>query len=284
MAISLNTLWICIKRRLPYALSRATGMGVLLFFLLLLAEKTGSPKSRLPGLSLDELDERVPFLATVSLGAILLFTLIGLLVGSRFRERICPGCEQVVMEGITFDKICRKCNLPLEPLKGFYDRHPELRKSKSLISSEPVPFKTLLWAPQYHDSPYGDAVLAPIYVGAVIAVATGGTAITEPEPWLSVFAITALIWLLTPLALLLKYLSLKRRFCNAVAEELRIPYQEIHEYKKMKRILRDNYHAIPSELREKMEGALGSLELSFGFWGGMIFSLLCFWFLFLVPQ
>ncbi|SDK73738.1 hypothetical protein SAMN05660337_1044 [Maridesulfovibrio ferrireducens] len=47
-------------------------------------------------------------------------------------KSICPMCEKVFMLGqAPKDQNCPKCTYPLEPLKGFYDRHPELKDIKS---------------------------------------------------------------------------------------------------------------------------------------------------------
>jgi hypothetical protein len=42
---------------------------------------------------------------------------------------ICPACQNVVEVRQTPDKKCPKCGADLEVLKGFYQRHPELKKS-----------------------------------------------------------------------------------------------------------------------------------------------------------
>ncbi|WP_163350129.1 hypothetical protein [Desulfovibrio sp. JC010] len=43
-------------------------------------------------------------------------------------DMICPKCETTFTAvRIPANKACAKCGLLLEPLKGFYDRHPELK-------------------------------------------------------------------------------------------------------------------------------------------------------------
>jgi len=39
---------------------------------------------------------------------------------------ICPRCEKVYLTATNILQ-CRECNVPLEPLEGFYKRHPELK-------------------------------------------------------------------------------------------------------------------------------------------------------------
>ncbi len=41
---------------------------------------------------------------------------------------ICPRCESLYEKSALNDQLCPHCNIPMEPLKGFYDRHPEFRK------------------------------------------------------------------------------------------------------------------------------------------------------------
>jgi hypothetical protein len=41
--------------------------------------------------------------------------------------KICPECEMVFDDLGRSESICPNCNVELEPLDGFYDRHPEKR-------------------------------------------------------------------------------------------------------------------------------------------------------------
>ncbi|SMF38690.1 hypothetical protein [Desulfovibrio gilichinskyi] len=44
---------------------------------------------------------------------------------------ICPMCQTVYLSGpLQNGKICSKCNFKLEQLKGFYERHPEMKDTK----------------------------------------------------------------------------------------------------------------------------------------------------------
>ncbi|WP_291330223.1 hypothetical protein [Desulfovibrio sp. UCD-KL4C] len=50
---------------------------------------------------------------------------------------ICPMCQKVYLSGpLQNGKICSKCNFQLEPLKGFYKRHPELKEAEIETSVE----------------------------------------------------------------------------------------------------------------------------------------------------
>ena len=42
---------------------------------------------------------------------------------------ICPKCEAVKPHAEVTDEVCPVCGAKMEPLKGFYERHPE-RKDK----------------------------------------------------------------------------------------------------------------------------------------------------------
>ncbi len=42
---------------------------------------------------------------------------------------ICPRCETALPYGEVAEEVCPECGAAMEPLKGFYDRHPE-RKEK----------------------------------------------------------------------------------------------------------------------------------------------------------
>ncbi|NDV20313.1 hypothetical protein GO013_12930 [Pseudodesulfovibrio sp. JC047] len=41
---------------------------------------------------------------------------------------ICPECETAYPAAEVPDKRCPRCTVPLEPLTGFYDRHPDLKE------------------------------------------------------------------------------------------------------------------------------------------------------------
>ena len=49
---------------------------------------------------------------------------------------ICPSCLHVVEPSPVKPKSCPKCGGTLEPLKGFYDRHPELADASGNDSSK----------------------------------------------------------------------------------------------------------------------------------------------------
>ncbi|WP_319759023.1 hypothetical protein [Maridesulfovibrio sp.] len=45
-------------------------------------------------------------------------------------ETICPKCQKVYMAGKAPDNAaCDSCGAKLEPLEGFYERHPELKET-----------------------------------------------------------------------------------------------------------------------------------------------------------
>jgi hypothetical protein len=44
------------------------------------------------------------------------------------QEFICPTCESVIPLSPDDESICPHDGSPLEPLKGYYDRHPERRE------------------------------------------------------------------------------------------------------------------------------------------------------------
>lgn len=41
---------------------------------------------------------------------------------------ICPHCETALPLAEARDGMCPRCGTPMEPLEGFYERHPELKK------------------------------------------------------------------------------------------------------------------------------------------------------------
>tara|TARA_B100000683_G_scaffold269232_1_gene305831 strand:+ start:1186 stop:1539 length:354 start_codon:yes stop_codon:yes gene_type:complete len=45
---------------------------------------------------------------------------------------ICPKCEMAVMRSSLVEDKCPNCSVLMEPLKGFYKRHPELVDHESL--------------------------------------------------------------------------------------------------------------------------------------------------------
>ncbi|MBI9112830.1 hypothetical protein [Maridesulfovibrio ferrireducens] len=45
-----------------------------------------------------------------------------------YENTICPKCETTFIKGSPVpDSICPKCKIQLEPLDGFYERHPSLK-------------------------------------------------------------------------------------------------------------------------------------------------------------
>ena len=45
-------------------------------------------------------------------------------------DYICPTCQQVCSAKDARSGNCPQCSVPLEPLEGFYKRHPELKDKK----------------------------------------------------------------------------------------------------------------------------------------------------------
>ncbi len=41
---------------------------------------------------------------------------------------ICPKCEEIIDHSGEDEVFCPKCGTKMEPLKGFYERHPELKE------------------------------------------------------------------------------------------------------------------------------------------------------------
>lgn len=55
-------------------------------------------------------------------------------------DMICPKCLKTFLAGTIEKDVCPQCACELEPLTGFYDRHPEL---KSIREKRPVPKKRI---------------------------------------------------------------------------------------------------------------------------------------------
>lgn len=55
--------------------------------------------------------------------------LVALRKGQRDYKEVfaCPECETALPLAEAGDAVCPKCGARMEPLKGFYDRHPELK-------------------------------------------------------------------------------------------------------------------------------------------------------------
>jgi len=50
----------------------------------------------------------------------------GLFTSRKKRDKyICYKCEKTIHKYGDEKEVCGHCGIPLEPLKGFYDRHPE---------------------------------------------------------------------------------------------------------------------------------------------------------------
>ncbi|WP_031481658.1 hypothetical protein [Maridesulfovibrio frigidus] len=53
---------------------------------------------------------------------------------SLYETTICPECGKVYIVGSgPTDDICTKCTVKLEPLEGFYDRHPEQKEVEEIL-------------------------------------------------------------------------------------------------------------------------------------------------------
>ncbi len=51
-----------------------------------------------------------------------------------YENTICPDCGKVYIVGSgPTDDICTKCSVKLEPLEGFYARHPELKEAEETL-------------------------------------------------------------------------------------------------------------------------------------------------------
>ena len=73
----------------------------------------------------------VPQIAGVALTIFGLFLLvIGIFKSQSVTSRkyICPKCEEIVERSGSDDIYCPKCGTKMEPLEGFYERHPDRKK------------------------------------------------------------------------------------------------------------------------------------------------------------
>ncbi|MGE4505534.1 MAG: hypothetical protein AB7D51_09320 [Desulfovibrionaceae bacterium] len=78
------------------------------------------------------------------MGAGAIFLLYGLFLLSKKRtakslhvNHICPVCESVLLLGSHEEHTCPHDGSPLEPLKGYYDRHPERRDQEVTPNGRP---------------------------------------------------------------------------------------------------------------------------------------------------
>ena len=72
------------------------------------------------------------FVVTPGLSIIGIFMIIASLRPSKRDYKamyVCPKCESLKPFGEVKDEVCPVCGVKMEPLKGFYERHPE-RKDK----------------------------------------------------------------------------------------------------------------------------------------------------------
>jgi predicted amidophosphoribosyltransferase len=63
-------------------------------------------------------------------GGIGVLMIVGAFRGKKRSEPItvCPHCETALPLAEARDGMCPRCGTPMEPLEGFYARHPELKK------------------------------------------------------------------------------------------------------------------------------------------------------------
>lgn len=84
------------------------------------------------GVSIDMSPFQTPVsIAAVGVGAYLVWSSF---VGRRYDGNdvlMCPKCGNSVMKKEVQDGICPACEGVLEPIEGFYDRHPDLDEEKS---------------------------------------------------------------------------------------------------------------------------------------------------------
>jgi hypothetical protein len=66
-------------------------------------------------------------IAVIILGAFFIWTDV---IKPRKENLICPTCEELFRCTESLGDKCPKCRTKLEPLEGFYKRHPELKAKK----------------------------------------------------------------------------------------------------------------------------------------------------------
>jgi len=100
-------------------------------FLSFISEKWGLQRTKVP--------ETISWheFFTERIDTVLIYTLSGFIIGYIFHHKIfkekkfsiCSNCQTTIETGDMLT--CEKCGKKLEPLKGFYNRHPDLRKIKN---------------------------------------------------------------------------------------------------------------------------------------------------------
>ena len=105
-------------------------------FIGVIAEKYGISRSKVPNTITwnkffsERLDDVFYYIATCSLIGFLFPSIIF----SNQKFLICPKCQNTYYKDDVKDKICTTCNVSLEKLEGFYERHPELKDESNTSS------------------------------------------------------------------------------------------------------------------------------------------------------
>ena len=69
-------------------------------------------------------------LVMITIGIISVLTKFKSSFKTKERLLICPTCQQLCPAKDAASDSCPQCSVPLEPLEGFYKRHPELKDDK----------------------------------------------------------------------------------------------------------------------------------------------------------
>lgn len=103
-----------------------------------LALRYGSPKGGgrgiAQGMTWSEVQRKTPYLLVLWVALLLIYFLIDLITYKDKTYFICPNCQSTYENPKPSNLICQSCDVTLEPLRGYYDRHPvtdEIVKAQS---------------------------------------------------------------------------------------------------------------------------------------------------------
>lgn len=88
----------------------------------------GSPKGGgrgiAQGMTWLEVQSKTPYLLSLWVALLLIYFLIDLITSKDRTYFICPNCQNTYENPKSSNIRCKPCDVTLEPLKGYYDRHP----------------------------------------------------------------------------------------------------------------------------------------------------------------